>query len=1064
MSKIEVPFRTFGVWTILVILWTVSLTSAFASSSTASLSVTFSDSSGALVPEAHLIVRNSDTTQEQQTNSGKTGSATFSFLKPGRYTLTISKDSFADVIVDHILLNVGDDEQLHVSLKIGTASQTVNVDAGGLTINTTDASVSTLVDRKFVANMPLNGRSFQDLISMTPGVVTQSPQSGSTVGYNGDFSVNGQRTESNYYTVDGVTGNIGSGNGYGGPQSASGGTVGGSTALGTTQSLVSVDALQEFRVTSSSYSAEYGRSPGGQFSIVTRSGTNDVHGSAFDYLRNDFFDANDWFNDFYGKKISALRQNDFGGTIGGPVRVPKLYNGKSHTFFFASYEGLRLTQPQAALLQYVPSTSLRSSAPTALRPILHAFPAPTGSEVQIACSAGTAPCPTGSPTGTLVPSGLAPSIAPYSLPSRINATSVRIDHVFSPKLAVFFRYGNTPSSVLTRALSVVTRTQINTQTYTAGATLQLSSKLTNEARLGYAEADSLLKGSIDSFGGATPVDLVAAMAAGSYVAPTPYFYYGISGIGSGTLTYGNSRNQSRQWNLVDIVSLSAGRHQFKFGADYRRIKSPTYPASPLIDALFYNKQSILNDATGALFVYNRVGGTPIFNETAVFAQDEWRIQDRLSLSLGLRWELNPPPTEANGNDPYTLLGSISNPSSLSLAAQGTPLWKTPWLNFAPRLGMAWTAHNTPGHETVFRAGGGVFYDTDNALALQGFSGVGFSAYRIYSGMALPLSQSQFAFTPSTLPPYTGTTIYAFPAHLQLPYSLQWNVALQQALGHSSSATLTYVASNGRRLIGEQQYSLAKYNPNFGAVIVTSGGVTSNYQALQVAFQRTLVRGVQTLGSYTWSHSLDYGSTGTALPLARGNSDFDVRHNVAAGLSWDLPAMKNSRALSVLLGHWGLDGRFAARTAFPITLQGNQLTDPTTGSQYYGGLNLVPNQPVYLYGSQYPGGKSLNRAAFSTPATSQSGNAPRNFARGFGAVQLNCVARRDFPIYDKVSLQFRAEAFNILNRPNFGYVDPLYSDSTFGQATKMLNSSLGTMSPQYQQGGPRSMQFALKLLF
>jgi hypothetical protein len=373
MPKIEVPFRRSAVWAILAMLLTLPSSSAFADSSTASLSVSISDSSGAVVPGAHIVLRNAETNQEQQAASGITGSATFTFLKPGLYGLTVSKESFADVVVDHILLNVADDRRIRLSLKVGSASQTVNVDGTGLTINTTDASVSTVVDRKFVENMPLNGRSFQDLISMTPGVVTQSPQAAGGIQSKGDFSVNGQRTESNSYTVDGVSGNNGTGypTGYG--QAGSMGAIAASTALGTTQSLISVDALQEFRVMSSTYSAEYGRTPGGQFSLSTRSGTNAPHGTAFDYLRNDALDSNDWFNKHNGKAKTALRQNDFGSTFGGPVLLPHVYSGKYRTFFFASYEGLRLTQPTAATTQYVPSLSVRTGTVASLQPIFNAL-------------------------------------------------------------------------------------------------------------------------------------------------------------------------------------------------------------------------------------------------------------------------------------------------------------------------------------------------------------------------------------------------------------------------------------------------------------------------------------------------------------------------------------------------------------------------------------------------------------------------------------------------------------------------------------------------------------------
>lgn len=191
-------------------------------------------------------------------------------------------------------------------------------------------------------------------------------------------SVNGQRTESNNHTVDGVSGNLNAGDGYGAYGPANSGSIAAATALGTTQSLVSVDALQELRVLSSSYSAQYGRTPGGQFSLATRSGTNAFHGSAFDYLRNSFFDANDWFNDHYGDPIPALRQNDFGGTLGGPISIPRIYNGKEKSFFFVSYEGLRLTQPQAAAIQYVPDSYMRQSAPAALQPMLNAYPLQNG--------------------------------------------------------------------------------------------------------------------------------------------------------------------------------------------------------------------------------------------------------------------------------------------------------------------------------------------------------------------------------------------------------------------------------------------------------------------------------------------------------------------------------------------------------------------------------------------------------------------------------------------------------------------------------------------------------------
>jgi hypothetical protein len=1033
-------------------------------STSATISGGVTDPTGNFIPGAEINIVNDTTGLLYPAKTNDSGIYLVPILPPGHYHVQVSKRGFKTIIKPDVILNVQSALALNFVLPVGATSESVTVEAGSSLLNTADATVSTVIDRKFVENIPLNGRSFQDLISMTPGVVTQSPQSQSTLGYSGDFSVNGQRTESNYYTVDGVSANTGAGNGFGAGQAATGGALGGSTALGTTQSLISVDALQEFRVQSSTYSAEFGRTPGGQFSLATRSGTNIVHGSAYDYLRNNYFDANDWFNDHYGASQPALRQSDFGGTFGGPVWFPKVYDGKGKTFFFFSYEGLRLTQPQAASLLFVPSTSLRQIAAPPLRPILSAYPLPTGPEVQVACNGTTVLCPPGSPIGTSVPSGLSPFIAAFSLPARIDSTSIRLDHVFSRKLAVFFRYGDTPSFTSSRDFSAITKTHFNTRTYTIGATSQLTTTINNELRFGYAHALSSVSTSIDDFGGAVPINLSEAVGAGAHPYAEPFIFLFFPGIGRSSLASPNTSNVSNQWNITDTLNVSHGRHQMKFGIDYRHIGSPLNPSSPLVEAIYESRQSLITNQATILDLVNRIGAEPIFNETGVFAQDEWHAGPSLSLSFGLRWEINPPPHEAHGNDAYTLLGNLANPSTLQLAPQGTPLWKTTYYNFAPRLGVAWQAHTNPGWETVVRAGGGVFFDTDNSLATQGYSGIGFSAVSVSTAAPLPVTEAQLSISPSTSPPYTSSPVYAFPQHLQLPYTLQWNVSVQQSLGRVQAFTLSYIGSSGRRLIGQQELSLSKFNPNFGTVYYLPGNITSNYQALQAQFRRSVVQGVQALASYTWSHSIDLGSAAAASPVERGNSDFDVRNNFSCGLSWDLPDMKREKVLKALLSHWGLDGRFMARTGFPIILNGNLLTDPASGNQFYSGVNLVAGQPIYLYRSTYPGGRSLNPLAFSLPTGTNSGEAPRNFVRGFGATQINIAARREFPLWDRLHLQFRAEAFNVLNHPNFGFVDPTLTDVTFGQATQMLNQSLGTMASQYQQGGPRSMQFALKLVF
>jgi hypothetical protein len=1021
---------------------------ASSQSTSATISGGVTDPSGGLILGADVEIANDATGVVYPARTNNSGMYLVPILPPGHYHVQVSKPGFKTIIKADVVLNVESAVALNFTLPVGATSESVTVDSGSTTMNTTDASVSTVIDRKFVANIPLNGRSFQDLISMTPGVVTQSPQNTSaTVGTGGDFSVNGQRTESNSYSVDGVAANISSGNGGGVGGPATGGTLSGATALGTTQTLVSVDALQEFRVQSSTYSAAYGRSPGAQFSIGTRSGTNFLHGNVFEYLRNNFFDANDWFNNYYGKPIPALRQNDFGGTLGGPIRIPGVYNGKDRSFFFLSYEGLRLTQPTAATVQYVPDLAMRQQAAAAMQPILNAFPLPNGIDY-----------------GTPSSPNLAQFIAPFSLPSSIDSTSGRVDHTLGAKLSLFFRFGDTPSAVQSRPYFARTTTSSNAQTYTFGASSQFSSRYTNEFRLGYARSDSSQIGVLDSFGGATPTNLAAAMGAGAYSQVLPIVIFYVPGIGEPILAAYNTRSQGRQWNIVDTMGVLRGNHSLKFGVDYRHIKSPLAPPNVEPYTVFTDPTQILQNAPAAPYVFSFLPATPQFNQTALFAQDEWRVRPALSLSLGLRWELNPPPTEQHGDDAYTLLGNVNVPSSLSVAPRGTPLWKTTWYNFAPRLGLAWTIHNQQGMQTIVRVGGGVFFDTANEVAAIGYDDLGFEASQFEPGAQLPFTAAQLNVPVTASPPYTNDTIIAFPPHLQLPYTLEWNASVQQAIGQNQSVTISYVGADGRRLLGLQEISLTALNPNFGEIEYFQTGLTSNYQSLQLQFQRSVAKGVQALASYTWSHAIDFGSNATALPLERGNADFDVRSNFQAGVSWDLPKLSKHRFTGALVNGWGIDARVFERTAFPVTLGGNLLTDSTTGSQYAGNLDLVAGEPIYLYGSQYPGGKAINPAAFVLPPDGGAGDAPRNFVRGFGESQLNLAVRRDFHLHDPFVLQFRAETFNLLNHPNFGYVDPTYTDATFGLATQMLNSSLGTVASQYQQGGARSMQFALKLLF
>lgn len=1031
-----------------------------AQTGTAQLSGLVTDSTGAALPHASVLIVNRDTGVSRPTQSDTQGQYTAPALQPGHYRITVEAKGFQTLVTDNVTLNVAQNASLGFQLKIGTENQTVTVDGSGLILNTSDASVSTVIDRKFVENIPLNGRSFQSLILLTPGVVTNSPQSQGTSGQTGEFSVNGQRTESNVYTVDGVNANTGGATGGFGTPGTSG-SLPAATALGTTQSLVSVDALQEVRVASSSYSAEYGLSPGGQFSFTTRSGTNHVYGTAFDYLRNNYFDANDWFNDNLGKPITALRQNDFGGTLGGPILFPKIYDGRNKSFFFFSYEGLRLTQPQAALTEYVPSTSLRQSAAPTLQPVLNAFPVPTGPPISIACNGTTYVCPSGQPIGTLVPSGLASFVQVDSLPGRLDSTGIRFDQQITSKFKAFFRFSDTQSATETRSSAALSTTHQSSYANTLGLTATLSDKVTNEFRLNYTSSIGASSVVLDNFGGAVPVNLLQLQN----ISSTGYAEVGLYFPGYSLALYQEAVTQPQHaWNIVDGTTLAHGRQTTKIGLDYRRTDARLQEFNPYLASLFNSSQAVISNIAYLSDVYAYARSYPAYTNTGIYIQDEVRATRRLGVSLGIRWELNPPPFQTSGTLPYIVQGNLSIPSSLSLAPAGTRFWKTTYYNFAPRLGVTYQVHDQPGLETIIRAGGGVFFDSGQQSSASAFtSSPGQSASRSYANASYPLTSAQTAISIANPPIAPFATSYYFPSRLQLPYTLQWNLSLEQALGKAQAITFSYVGSNGRRLLSQQLHSPGALNPTFVNIYVEASGTTSSYSALQIQFQRTLSRGLQVLSSYNWAHSIDFGSQNLQYAVIRGNSDYDLRQNFNIATSYEVPTAAANRFERSLLDNWGVDGRFSVRSGFPIILNGNTITNPNASASY-SGLNLIPGAPLYLHVPGLPGNRRINPAAFALPATGQNGNAPRNFVRGFGANQIDLAARRTFPITEQVKLQFRAESFNILNHPNFGYIQPTYGNAQFGEATKMLDQSLGNLNALYQQGGPRSMQFALKLMF
>ncbi|WP_263359114.1 TonB-dependent receptor [Acidicapsa ligni] len=1020
----------------------------------AQITGTVIDPSKAVIANASIEIVDTATQLKWDTKSNEDGRYTAPPLPAGTFRITVQVPNFETQVLENVKLNVAGKVSLDFVLHPGAISQSVTVDGSGININTTDASVSTVVDRQFVENLPLNGRSFQSLMTLAPGVSIVPSQG---VGQSGELSVNGQRTEANYFTVDGVSANTGasvSPSGFTGAGFT--GATPGETALGTTQSLVSIDALQEFRAITSTYSAEYGRTAGGQFALYTRSGTNQYHGTLFDYLRNDALDANSWFNGYTNTPPiakQALRQNDFGGTIGGFLDIPHLYNGRDKTFFFFSYEGLRLINPTPSQLYEVPSTALRQAAPAALKPFLAAFP--VSSEPDNG-------------------NGLSYYNAGYSAPSSLDTSSIRIDHSFGDNFKIFGRYSDSPSDSTARQssdLAQVNATIRNVKTVTLGATNVFGPKMNNELRFNVTGNDYKSARTLDNFGGATPLNEggVPGLQSGSWL--TFFLFYDLYPY----YLLEPQSNRQRQVNFVDTFTQTLGRHTLKYGVDYRRLVSSEELPSQWEVGFYYDEASVLSNQAGGINFYNQtINMKAVYPNTSLFVQDEWKVNDRLSLSYGLRWELNPAPHDANGNTPYTV-NQITDLSTVTLAPKGTPLWQTVHTNFAPRLGVAYQVHHAPGADTILRAGAGLYYDTGTELAADGYYGVGTTGFKSFNGDAFPLTTQQIATvpTPSAAPPY-NVAVWGFDPHLKTPYTVQWNVAVEQQLGEQQTLNINYVASASRRLLTQNFYSPDLLgNPNFvsgNGLYLTTNRASSDYESLQARFQRTLAHGFQALLSYTWSHSLDNSSSNfTIYELERGPSDFDIRNNFQAALSYEIPGHYQNAWTSYVLGHWALDARISARSALPVDIISSTTIDSDSGT----GLNFHPDrvtdQPLYIRNPQIATGRQINPTAFVEKDDANGnvieGNAGRNSARGYDAVQADMTLRRDFPFTERVGLQFRAEAYNLFNHPSFGSIyTSLANGSLFGQAYTTEDTQLGGLSSIYQVGGARSMQVSLKLHF
>jgi hypothetical protein len=1035
---------------------------AAAQSATASLSGTVVDENGAVVAGATVKITDAARAFERLATTNDDGFFTFVQLQPAAYVVKTERSGFAASEIKNLVLNVGDQRSLQIVLRAGDVSATVTVDSEPPLIDESPA-VATTVDRQFVENQPLNGRSFQTLVELSPGVVLTP----TNVTNQGQFSVNGQRTDTNYFTIDGVSANFGV-NASATLYQSAGGALPAYSALGGTNNLASVDAVQEFTIQTSTYAAEFGRQPGAQVQIVTRSGTNQYRGSVFNYLRNDVFDANDYSANRNGLKKPALRQNDFGFTLGGPLPflnfgegVPVFSSGKDRTFFFVSYEGLRLRQPVTSSPIPVPSLAARAAATGFVRALFNLFPQPNGATLA------------GDPnTATFTTT--------YSNPASLDATSVRIDHKANDRLTFFGRFNYAPSEQQIRAnFSTPNTIEIapyKTVTFTVGSTQIFSPRVSNDLRVNYSRAEAGTTYTPDNLGGAAPFNLGDFIPAFS----SPASQLANLTVGGQSVTLGfNGANQQRQFNIVDALSVTTGTHALKFGADYRRLNPIQRGAGSRLFLTFTSATQALT--TNTIPALTLIGGDvvlyPQYDNFSAFAQDTWRATNRLTVSYGIRYEVAPSPKERDNNLPFTVR-NLENLSALSIQPPGSRLYETTFNNFAPRVGAAYRIFD----KTVIRGGFGVFYDLGYNFAGSAFSN---SIYPFSATRSLPntpvasLGAIQFP-TPNLNPPFGR--LFAYETDFKLPYTLQYNASVEQSIGANGAFSVSYVGARGKRLgrVVSLRNPAAGLPSIFTRIDAVYNDADSQYDALQAQYQQRFARGLQVLSSYTFGKSLDTVSNEAIInfqaPLTRvsadqerGASDFDVRHSFSAAVSYEIPSPFKSGIGQAIFGGFGIDGIYRGRTATPVNILTGQDVFGV-GSTAVSRPDLIAGQPLYIDDQAVAGGRRFNPAAFNRTApiaAGRQGTFGRNVLRGFGVSQLDLSLRRQFSFTERLNLQARVDAFNVFNRPNFANPSGILTDINFGRSTQMLGRSIGSgggFNPLYQIGGPRSLQLSLKLNF
>ena len=1052
---------------------------------TAQISGRIADASGAVVPGSQITLTNQANGLKRDTVANSEGVYTIPLLPPGNYQINVSKDGFKPIVQTGIVLNVEQVARLDFSLQTGAVTDTVTITSSGPVLERETSSIGQAIENKTIITLPLNGRNYTQLVALMPGA---TPNQGSRA--TDGISLNGNRTLQNTFLIDGVDNNN-----Y---------IFGVDT--GSTQALrPSVDAIQEFRVESANFSAEYGRAAGGIINISIKSGTNAFRGSAFEFLRNDKLDANDWFANRAGLKRPPLRYNQFGGTVGGPV-------WRNHTFFFASYQGTRDKRSRTSTTT-VPTVDMvkgNFGAVNIYDPSLVVAGARTQFTNNIIPDSRIDPV--GRKLAALYPApNLAGTVNNYAatvpLKDFADQWDFRGDHSFSSKDTMLVRFSKQDRDISTGSLFAAPGNggagfgeyplivPPKAWSIVGGETHVFSNSLVNEFRLGYTKnsSDQLTNAASALF---DQIGFKGVPQFDGLVGLPQITVANFSALGDRTFT--PAPKSAAILHITDNLPWTHGNHTFKFGGELRFRKNITISTSSARGALNFNGQftsktpgtgsgsslaDLLLGYTNSATLSSVARGTYLDKYYGVYGNDTWKVTPRLTLNLGLRYEIQTPIWEIDRRASNFDLEQGSSTYGTLVAAKDGDIRARSFVdldknNFSPRVGFAYQVNP----KTTVRGSFGIFY---GGLGYQatGNSGSTNLPYFVAITLASPTTAAvsslvlQNGFPTNFLNPASAVNPAGFSISRNSPSSevYQWNLNVQREIWGQTVVSVAYVGSGSAKLRGYLDANAPKPGagavnprrpfPTFGAIILSTPFAHATYHSMQAKAERRFSNGFSLLSSYTWSHVLDNSvdgedtGNGAVNPqdpyntrAEKASSAIDLRHRMVTSVIYDLPfgrkdkLLGNNAVARAIVGGWQIGGIFVAQTGFGLTPtvspNPSNSTTPARADQLRDGN---------LSGSGRTVDRWYDTTAFAPATAFNYGNSARNVIRAPGLVNLDLLIARNFQITERFRMEFRGEMFNATNSVHFGRPNVTVNAAQGGRITN-------TQSPN------RNVQFGLRLGF